>query len=122
MIHSPALQLFITNNFELHILEVKTIIIHINICTGPGGVAASKPVATAIAGVGGLAIARPIATAIAGVSPEDAVVPVISDGYVSFPQKKKEKPPKKEDKNKETKKEEKSLEDYLVGYEQNFER
>ncbi|GLV38747.1 uncharacterized protein CBL_05746 [Carabus blaptoides fortunei] len=73
---------------------------------GPGGVAASKPIATAVAGVGGLAIARPVATAIAGVSPEDAIVPIISDGYISFPQKKKEKPMKKEDKNKDTKKEE----------------
>ena len=37
---------------------------------GEGGVAQSKPVATAIAGDQGLAIARPVATAIAGVSPD----------------------------------------------------
>lgn len=36
---------------------------------GEGGVASSKPVATAVVGPGGLAIARPVATAIAGVDP-----------------------------------------------------
>lgn len=36
---------------------------------GEGGVASSKPAATAIVGPGGLAIARPVATAIAGVDP-----------------------------------------------------
>lgn len=38
---------------------------------GEGGVASSKPVATAVVGPGGLAVARPIATAIAGVSPNE---------------------------------------------------
>lgn len=38
---------------------------------GEGGVASSKPVATAVVGPGGLAIARPIATAIAGISPSE---------------------------------------------------
>lgn len=35
---------------------------------GEGGVASSKPIATAVVGPGGLAVARPVATAIAGVS------------------------------------------------------
>lgn len=38
---------------------------------GEGGVASSKPVATAVVGPGGLAVARPIATAIAGISPSE---------------------------------------------------
>lgn len=38
---------------------------------GVGGVASSKPVATAIVGPGGLAVAKPVATAIAGVSPSE---------------------------------------------------
>lgn len=38
---------------------------------GEGGVASSKPVATAVVGPGGLAVARPIATAIAGISPNE---------------------------------------------------
>lgn len=38
---------------------------------GVGGVASSKPVATAVVGPGGLAVARPIATAIAGISPSE---------------------------------------------------
>lgn len=38
---------------------------------GEGGVASSKPVATAVVGPGGLAVARPVATAIAGVKPSE---------------------------------------------------
>lgn len=38
---------------------------------GEGGVASSKPVATAVVGPGGLAVARPIATALAGISPSE---------------------------------------------------
>lgn len=49
---------------------------------GVGGVAASKPIATAVVGPGGLAIARPVGTAIAGVSPEQALVPVYPEGYL----------------------------------------
>lgn len=49
---------------------------------GIGGVAASKPIATAVVGPGGLAIARPIGTAIAGVSPEQALVPIYPEGYL----------------------------------------
>lgn len=39
---------------------------------GKGGVASSRPVATAVVGDGGLAIANPVATAIAGISLEEA--------------------------------------------------
>lgn len=38
---------------------------------GVGGVASSKPIATAIVGPGGLAVARPVATAIAGIKPSE---------------------------------------------------
>lgn len=95
---------------------------------GAGGVAASKPVATAVVGPGGLAVARPVATAIAGISPEDAVIPIYADGYFKFPDKKKEKPSKdncekgdkcdkedKEDKGNK-KKEEKPKSDLLDSY------
>lgn len=57
---------------------------------GLGGVAASKPIATAVVGPGGLAIARPVATAIAGVAPEEALVPLTGDGYYRIPEKKKD--------------------------------
>ncbi|KAJ8930696.1 hypothetical protein NQ314_016461, partial [Rhamnusium bicolor] len=50
---------------------------------GEGGVAASKPIATAVVGPGGLAIARPVGTAIAGVSPDQALVPIYAEGYIS---------------------------------------
>lgn len=50
---------------------------------GEGGVAASKPIATAVVGPGGLAIARPVGTAIAGVSPDQAMLPMYVDGYSS---------------------------------------
>lgn len=49
---------------------------------GEGGVAASKPIATAVVGPGGLAIARPVGTAIAGVAPDQALVPIYAEGYV----------------------------------------
>lgn len=49
---------------------------------GVGGVAASKPIATAVVGPGGLAIARPVGTAIAGVSPDQALVPIYAEGFV----------------------------------------
>lgn len=48
---------------------------------GIGGVAASKPIATAVVGPGGLAIARPVGTAIAGVSPDQALVPIYAEGF-----------------------------------------
>lgn len=38
---------------------------------GEGGVASSKPIATAVVGPGGLAVARPVATALAGISPSE---------------------------------------------------
>lgn len=50
---------------------------------GTGGVAASKPIATAVVGPGGLAIARPVGTAIAGVSPDQALVPIYAEGFAS---------------------------------------
>lgn len=49
---------------------------------GAGGVAASKPIATAVVGPGGLAIARPVGTAIAGVKPEQALVPIYAEAFV----------------------------------------
>lgn len=51
--------------------------------TGEGGVAASKPVATAVVGPGGLAIARPVGTAIAGVAPDDPLLPIFISGYTA---------------------------------------
>lgn len=55
---------------------------------GDGGVAASKPIATAVVGPGGLAIARPVATAIAGVSPDQALIPIYAEGLGSGSHKK----------------------------------
>lgn len=49
-----------------------------------GGVAASKPIATAVVGPGGLAIARPVGTAIAGVSPDQALVPIYAEDYLGL--------------------------------------
>lgn len=46
---------------------------------GLGGVAASKPIATAVVGPGGLAIARPVGTAIAGVSPDQVLIPIYGE-------------------------------------------
>lgn len=51
---------------------------------GVGGVASSKPSATAVVGPGGLAIARPVATAIAGVQINEAVLGGGDDGAASY--------------------------------------
>lgn len=64
---------------------------------GEGGVAASKPIATAVVGPQGLAIARPVATAIAGVSPDQVLVPVYAEGQINGSKKKRPTSEKKKD-------------------------
>lgn len=53
----------------------------------PGGVASSKPVATAVVGPGGLAIARPVATAIAGVQGTGPLIGLTPGGKLGNLQK-----------------------------------